>query len=69
MLTLQVLHGNPTPDELAALTAVLLARAAQAAHPAIAATTRSHAHTPHRRRTSWRMATSYRPPAAWASVS
>ncbi|WP_329564288.1 acyl-CoA carboxylase subunit epsilon [Kitasatospora sp. NBC_01266] len=68
MLTLQVLHGNPTPDELAALTAVLMARVAQAAHPAAAAPARSASHTPPRRRTSWRMAGAYRPPAAWASV-
>ncbi|MCX4748904.1 acyl-CoA carboxylase epsilon subunit [Kitasatospora sp. NBC_01287] len=64
MLTIQVLHGNPTPDELAAATAVLLARLAARApgRPAPAPLPLT------RRRTSWRMATAYRPPAAWASV-
>jgi hypothetical protein len=59
-VTLRVIHGNPTPEELAAATAVLLARRAarSPAHPA---------RLP-RRRSSWRMVVSYQPPTAWVSA-
>ncbi|MFF7636682.1 acyl-CoA carboxylase subunit epsilon [Kitasatospora sp. NPDC008050] len=59
-ITLRVLCGNPTAEELAAVIAVLLARPA-ARQPA------GPARLP-RRRSAWQAAVDYRAPAAWASV-
>jgi hypothetical protein len=64
-LTLQVVHGNPTPEELAAATAVLMARLQR--RPA-AAPVRPQPLPLVRRRTTWRMSTVYRAPAAWATA-
>ncbi|MGY1683778.1 acyl-CoA carboxylase subunit epsilon [Geodermatophilus sp. SYSU D01176] len=55
-----IVRGNPSPEELAALVTVLLARAGQAPTPADA----SHA----RGRASWQQRPDWKSPAAWAAA-
>jgi hypothetical protein len=61
---LRVLHGDPTPEELAALTAVLMARAAAAQRAAQPRFAHGNRHPQARWRRLERV-TSYRNPVSW----
>ena len=57
---ISIVKGNPSPEELAALVTVLLARAGQAPTPADASDARGRA--------SWQQRPVWKSPAAWAAA-